>query len=48
MRVGDTFRIERGPITLGAVAITHVYDDQIVGEFTGTGVPRIGDTAVQQ
>ena len=47
-KVGDTFRIERGAITLGTVTVTHVHADKVVGEFKGSGVPQAGDAAVQQ
>jgi len=45
VKVGDRFNIERDAFIIGFLKITKVAKDHAIGEFTGAGVPRVGDKA---
>jgi hypothetical protein len=47
VRIGDRFDVRRGQETLGALVIRSVSGKTASGKFTGTGVPRAGDTVLE-
>jgi hypothetical protein len=47
VRIGDQFDVLRGQETLGTLVIRSVSGKIASGKFTGTGVPRAGDTVLE-